>query len=212
MKKVAILIYPAFSIQEIALLMYLFRWAYDTQTIAIASSKTPVESEEGLQMIPQITFDEFHKEDYHCLILPGSSDFKEALNDNTLIDFLHTFRDEHEFVIGAICGGPLLLSMAGLLDDLPFTNSLYVEMNERFTCVHDEHLVYAPLVEAGNIITAVGNATREFAIAIANKVGFVCPDDVLKGLRDDWCEDDFKHHLSEAEKSEFETLFASYIR
>ena len=48
MKKIAILIYPEFSIQEIGDIMYLFRWHYDIKTEIIASSNDIVVSEEGV--------------------------------------------------------------------------------------------------------------------------------------------------------------------
>ncbi len=45
-KKIALLVYPAFSLQEIANLLRLFRWQYDTITDIIYTEKIAVKSEE----------------------------------------------------------------------------------------------------------------------------------------------------------------------
>lgn len=77
MKKLGILIYPEFSLQEVGNIMYLFRWYFDSETRMISVNKGLVKSEEGVYVQAEISLDEFIKEDYHCLILPGSSDFRE---------------------------------------------------------------------------------------------------------------------------------------
>lgn len=197
MKKLGVLVYPECSIQEVANVMYLFRWHYDAKSVMISSSLNPVTSEEGIIIQPEITVDDFNKEDYYALVLPGISDFTEAVKDEKIIGFLKSFKNDQEFTIGAICAGPILLSMAGLLDDKHFTNSLYVEMNEKFTFIKEKNILYKPLVVDGNIVTAVGHATRLFAIAIARNAGLECKGDVLReATLDDINEDDYKHHLT----------------
>ena len=52
-KRLALLIYPEFSLQEIANLLRLFRWKYDTVTDIIYTEKTVVKSEE---VIPVMNF------------------------------------------------------------------------------------------------------------------------------------------------------------
>ena len=58
-KKIALLVYPAFSLQEIANLLRLFRWQYDTITDIIYTEKIAVKSEEGITVMPDKTCDEF---------------------------------------------------------------------------------------------------------------------------------------------------------
>ena len=70
MKKLALLVYPEFSLQEVMNLSRLFRWEYDIFTEVISSGMKPVKSEEGIVVLPQKTTDEFSVEDYVCLILP----------------------------------------------------------------------------------------------------------------------------------------------
>ena len=70
-KRIALLVYPDFSLQEVSNLMYLFRWNYETMTDVIYTDIEPVTSEEGISVLPQKTCDEFCCEDYDCLILPA---------------------------------------------------------------------------------------------------------------------------------------------
>lgn len=207
MKPIAILIYPEFSLQEIADLLYLFRWNYNIHCEMIATSDKPVYSEEGVRVLPSKTTANFRKEDYTCLVLPGCSDFRESLRDNALKSFLSTFKEETEFVIGAICSAPIFLAQAGLLVDKQFTNSLYEQANQHFSFIDESNRVYAPIVVDGNIITAVGNAFRLFAIEVARAVGFECPDTAMQGVQPDWKPEDFKAFMSDEDDQEFVSIF-----
>ena len=162
MKKVALLIYDDFSLREVADLMYLFRWSYEIQTVTFASSKKTVVSEEGIRIQPEKTFDEFHKDEYCCLVIPGGAELAYAFADEKLFRFLRSFKEEKAFPIGAICAGPLFLSMSGLLKGKKFVNSMGDDFNARFHGVEYENIVYAPVVCDGNIVTAVGEAPPSF--------------------------------------------------
>ena len=211
MKKIAILIYPEFSIQEIGDIMYLFRWHYDIKTEIIASSNDIVVSEEGVCIKPHKTVNEFVKEDYYCLILPGCSDFNEPIQDRNLIDFLKSFKDDNEFIIGAICSAPIFLAYAGLMENRKFINSLFMEFNEQLPFINNENRVLQPIVIDGNIITAAGSEGRKFAIAVARKLGFDCSDNAVSELGDNYTDDDFIHRLPPEEfedaKKHFSFLF-----
>ena len=211
-KKLALLVYPEFSLQEIGNTIALFRWYLDSPTVVFSNSTDPVKSEEGIVVVPEKTLDEFNIEDYHCLILPGINDITESLEDNKLIDFLRSLKNYPDFIIGAICGGPIFLSMAGLLDDKKFTNQLYVEMNERLPFIKHENILYKPLVEDGNIVTAVADAYAEFPIVIARKLGFDIPDNAYKpGESNEESEDKYKYHLDEEGIKVFEEVFSDFL-
>lgn len=110
------------------------------------------------------------------------------------------------------CAGPIYLAKAGLLKDKKFTNSMYLEMNERLPFIDMENIQYQPVVEDGNVITAQGDAYRLFAVAMARKVGYQCSDHAYFGVGEEWKEEDFVYHLSDAEWKEFEKEFADLIR
>ena len=107
MKKLALLVYPEFSLQEVMNLSRLFRWNYNVFTEVIATSKNAVKSEEGILVLPEKTVDTFCVDDYMCLIMPGCSDFTEAFQDKKLFEFLASFCGNDKFAIGAICSAPL---------------------------------------------------------------------------------------------------------
>ncbi len=210
-KKFALMVYPYFSMQEVANLCSLFKWSYDTETVVFSSTLDSVNAEEGMLIQPHKTFNEFSISDYDCLILSGCSDVRESIRDSSIKEFLEQFKGNDEFVIGAICGGPLFLAQAGLLDHKKFTGGLYVEMNQMFNFINEKNYLYAPLVEDKNIITAAGSAFNEFAIAIARKLGYDCPDKIFSGVPGDWKEDDYKHYLSEEDLEVFKNEFKEFI-
>lgn len=210
-KKIALLVYPEFSLQEVTNLMYLFRWNYDTLTDVIYTEKEPVKSEEGIGVMPVKTCDEFSVEDYDCLILPGCSDTRMALRNVKLKQFLETLRDRAEFPIGAICAGPLFLAQAGLLRGKKYTDSLFVEMREMFPFIEEENFVPMPVVEDGNVITANGSAFNDFAVHMARKLGYECSDRILSGYIEDWKQEDYYVHLSQEDLAEIKNEFRDLI-
>lgn len=212
-KKLALMVYPNFSMQEIASICGLFKWEFDNETVVFSSSLEEINSEEGLLIKPQKTFDEFVIEDYSCLILPGCSDFSKPIRDTKITEFLKRFNENDDFVIGAICAGPLFLAQAGLLANKKFINSLFVEVNEMFPFINEENLVYKPVVEEGNIITAVGSAFNEFAISIAKRIGYDCPDEIYTGITSDKLNDEnfFKPHLPSEYLDKFREAFKDLL-
>lgn len=210
-KQVALVVYPHFSVQEVANLSALFRWYFDSKTVVFSSGLEPVTSEEGIRVLPEKTFRDFSKADFDCLILPGCSDARASINDASLIQFLQSFKGDDRFVIGAIGSGPMYLARAGVLVDRKFSASLFVEMYQRYAFVEEENVVYAPLTVDGNIVTAAGEAYQEFAIAVARAVGHECSDKAYQGIPADWTEEDFKHHLTPEGIAQFEEAFADLL-
>ncbi|MEE1467411.1 MAG: DJ-1/PfpI family protein [Clostridium sp.] len=211
-KRIAVLVYPQFSLQEVTNLMYLFRWNYEIMTDIVYTDKEPVQSEEGVSVLPDKTCSEFHAEDYKCLILPGCSDIRDAIHNQKLKMFLESFRDNTDFLIGAICSGPVFLAQAGLLQGKRYTDSLFVEMREQFPFIEEQNFIAAPVVESENIITAGGSAFNDFAVHIARKLGYECPDHILSGYMDDWKQEDYMHHLSQEDNQEFQNNFYDLLK
>lgn len=206
-KRIALLVYPDFSLQEIANLMYIFRWYFDTFTDVIYTELSPVRSEEGILINPVKTCSEFCKDDYDCLILSGCSDLRQLIRNKKIKEFLESFLNNDSFVIGAICSSPIFLAQAGLLKGKKYTDSLFVEMRESFAFIEENNFLPQSVVEDGNIITAVGNAFNEFAVQVARKLGYDCPDKILSGYTDSNDINDYIHHLPEDEILEFKEFF-----
>ena len=51
-------------------------------------------------------------------------------------------------------------------------------------------------ISRGNIITAVGNAFNEFAVHVARKLGYDCPDKILSGYTDSNDINDYIHTVA----------------
>lgn len=102
------------------------------------------------------------------------------------------------------------MAKAGCLKHRKITSSLYVQLYELFPHFDSVDIQYCPCVVDGNIITAAGNAFNEFAIAIARKLGYECPDYIYTGVKTDWKEEDFQYDLSEDELLEFKEMFKNH--
>ena len=181
MKKAAVMLYPLFSLQEISCLTELFLF-HDKEIVTYAAERTPVRSEDGFTVLPDRPFQDFCREEIDCLVLPGIWEPLPVLLDRRNIAFLEQFRGDDRLVIAAICSGPLLLGKAGLLEGRRFCHGVFEEFLEEFPVVPREGVVRAKLVEDGNLVTAYGDAFREFAAATARRVGLDCPETVFDAV------------------------------
>lgn len=195
MKKAAVMLYPLFSMQEISCTTELFKF-YDKEIVTFAAGGEAVKSEDGFTVLPDRAFEDFYREDFDCLVLPGIWEPLPPLMDERNIRFLEQFRGDSEIVLAAISSAPLLLGKAGLLEGKRFTHGVFEEFLDAFPVVPREGVVRAYLVEDGNLVTAHGGAFREFAAAVAHKVGIDCPDTVFSGMEGgNYTEEDFVFHL-----------------
>lgn len=207
MKKLALLVYPEFSLQEVMNLSRLFRWEFDICTEVISPGSAPVKSEEGILVLPQKTTDEFCMDDYECLILPGCSDFTDVFKNKKLFDFLGSFNGNSNFPIGAICSGPMLLARAGILKNKKYTASIYMDFFDFCPFLDKENYVAAPVVVSGNVVTAGGNNFNGFAVTMAHLLGLECPDYIFSGYMDSWKPENYERYLSPEEVEEAKLMF-----
>lgn len=207
MKKFALLVYPEFSLQEVMNLSRLLRWDFDIFTEVISSNNEPVKSEEGIWVLPQKTTDEFHTDNYSCLILPGCSDFTEVFKDKKIFDFLGSFNGNNSFPIGAICSGPMLLARAGILKGKKFTASIFMDFFDFCPFLEKDNFVTAPIVVSGNVVTAGGSNFNGFAVTMAHLLGLECPDRIFSGYMDSWTPEDYEQYLPPEAVEETKAMF-----
>ena len=155
MKKAAVMVYPMFSMQEISCTTELFKF-YDKEIVTFSAGREPVKSEDGFTILPDMVFEEFRREDFACLVLPGIWEPLPVMLDERNIRFLERFRGDDSLVIGSISSSPLLLGKAGLLEGKRFTHGVYEEFLDAFPVVPREGVVRTYLVEDGKLITAHG--------------------------------------------------------
>ena len=195
MKKAAIMLYPLFSMQEISCTTELFKF-YDKEIVTFSAGREAVKSEDGFTVLPDKGFEEFRREEFDCLVLPGIWEPLPPLLDERNIRFLEQFRGDKGIVLAAISSAPLLLGKAGLLEGKRFTHGVFEEFLDAFPVVPREGVVRTFLVEDGNLITAYDGAFREFAAAVGHKVGIDCSDTVFSDMSgENYTEEDFIFHL-----------------
>lgn len=195
MKKTAVLLYPLFSLQEIGALTELFKF-YQREIVTFSAGREPVKSEDGFTILPDRDLTEFRREEFDSLVLPGIWEPLPVLLDDRIIRFLEQFRGDGELLLAAISAGPLLLGRAGLLEGKRFTHGVFEEFLDAFPVMPRENTVRTYLVEDGNLITAYGGAFREFAAAVARKLGIDCPAQIFAPMAGkDYVGEDFIFHL-----------------
>ena len=195
MKKAAIMLYPLFSMQEISCTTELFKF-FDKEIVTFSAGREAVKSEDGFTILPDRAFEEFRREEFDCLVLPGIWEPLPVMLDERNIRFLEQFRGDDDLVIASISSSPLLLGKAGLLESKKFTHGVFEEFLDAFPVVPREGVVRTYLVEDGNLITAYSGAFREFAAAVGRRVGLDCPDAIFSDMSGKtWTEEDFIFHL-----------------
>ena len=195
MKKTAVLLYPLFSLQEIGTLTELLRF-YDRETVTFSAGREPVKSEDGFTILPDRDLTEFDRGEFDSLVLPGIWEPLPVMLDERIIRFLEQFRGDGDILIAAISAGPLLLGKAGLLEGRRFTHGVFEEFLDAFPVMPRENAVRTYLVEDGNLITAYGGAFREFAVAVAHRLGIDCRDQIFDPMAGkEYTEEDFIFHL-----------------
>jgi len=211
MKKTAVLLYPLFSLQEIGTLTELLRF-YDRETVTFSAGREPVKSEDGFTILPDRDLTEFDRGEFGSLVLPGIWEPLPVMLDERIIRFLEQFRGDGDILIAAISAGPLLLGKAGLLEGRRFTHGVFEEFLDAFPVMPRENAVRTYLVEDGNLITAYGGAFREFAVAVAHRLGIDCRDQIFDPMAGkEYTEEDFIFHLPPEMLPEARTYWDKYL-
>lgn len=174
--KIAILLYPACSLQEITTLTSTLCLSFGQSLDYLASEKKVYTSEEGLQVIPDFTFAEVQNVKYDCIILPGTLEPFVSLYDFRLISFLERV-DTKRTIVAAISSSPMFLGKAGLLRSRYYTGGLYMELVEYFSFLEKENFLHQPVVKDKNVIIAIGFAYVEFSQTVLDALGLEVPSD-----------------------------------
>lgn len=181
MKKTAVLIYNQFCNFEFSVALEMLAMAGKPITV-FAKTLDPVKSEEGLTLIPDKTIFEINPGEYDSLLLTGSADIRETIEDGNIMDFIKKFSGD-SFIIGAISIAPLLLVRAGILGGKRFMTGVNKEqvLEEGFTEEDLKQMVgwndniENPVVEGyireGNIITSISYNFIKWAMAFGRAVG-----------------------------------------
>lgn len=173
MDKVLVLLFPTFAEFELTIATDVLRDTHEIVTIA--ASLEPITGEAGLRCLPHLTIAEVDPADYVGILIPGGADMFAAKALPGLSELINNLHAQGK-LIGAICGGPYVLGQAGLLSQYPYTTSFYQEHRDFLGVFNEENFRDEPLVEAGNVITAVGWAYAEFGLLFAERLGVELPE------------------------------------
>ena len=201
MKKVLCVIYPNFSLYEIASLTSTLALSFNITIDYVASENLIVVSEDGLSCQPTKTLDQIRIEDYSCVILPGMVNIGPALQDEKLILFLRSL-NEQDILIAAISSAPLLLAKAGLLNDTKFTGGIWQNFFDYFEFLPRENFKAKAVLQDKNIITAIGFAHLEFARKVIFSLGLAENTDNYFKEQNEYSEEDLIFTLSDKEFDE----------
>ena len=198
--KIAVLLYPACSLQEITTLTSTLCLSFGQSLDYLASEKKVYTSEEGLQVIPDFTFAEVQNVKYDCIILPGTLEPFVSLYDSRLISFLERV-DTKRTIVAAISSSPMFLGKAGLLRSRYYTGGLYMELVEYFSFLEKENFLHQPVVKDKNVITAIGFAYVEFSQTVLDALGLEVPSDFFL-RKNSYTPEELTYHLETADYRE----------
>lgn len=202
MKKVAVIIYPYFSLQEITTLTSCLKIWFDIDIDYLGSEIKIYKSEEGFQVTPTKTFNDANLDDYNCVILPGIINPLPALYDNKLINFLSRLKNRN-IIIASISSSPILLAKAGILSEVKFTAGLYMQMVDIFKFINKENFIHKPVVKDKNIITAIGFAFREFAKLVLDELGLEVGESFMYPVTKEYTEEELTYYWDSTNYQEF---------
>lgn len=201
-KRYAVLIYPDFSLQEITCLTSALTVWFGEGIDVLASERKPYNSEDGFSVTPTKTVDQSDPSEYACVILPGAVNPLPALFDEKLIAFLRRGKGT-DTLFAAISSSPALLSRAGVLDGKDFTAGYFMQFADAFPFIDKTRFVHRPVVEDGNVITAIGMFFREFAQAVLNRLGYDVGERFMDTSGAEYTEEELTFRWSDEDYREF---------
>lgn len=114
----------------------------------VASSKELVRSDRGLEFAPTTTFSELDRAD--IVVVPGSSHWKEVLEDTELISWLQKIHPTTRWTT-SVCTGSTLLAAAGLVDEATTHWAVRDHLAGQGVTVNTDRVV-----RSGKVVTAAG--------------------------------------------------------
>jgi putative intracellular protease/amidase len=161
--KVGILVYDGCVQFEVVLAAYFVQHKGEVVTYGLESRDH--RSAEGFLLRPQHLLSELEPDTIDAFIIPGGEP-GPIIESEVLAEALRSLNDRGK-LLAAICGGPLHLSRAGVLEGKRFTSSVYADRPDWFVSgiYSDEDIV-----QDGNVITAWPNAYVDFALALGDRL------------------------------------------
>ena len=161
--KVAILVYDTCVQFEVIIAAYLCK--YNGEVVTVGLEMKDYQTMEGFIVRPHMLLEDLDPDSIDAFIVPGG--YPESIMGNLILGKKLRSVNERGKLIAAICGGPVHLGKAGILNGKRFTTTVldkYPEAFEGGTYVDED------VVEDGNILTAWPNAYVDFAVKIGDRL------------------------------------------
>lgn len=156
-----------------------------SEITAVAIENRPYVSEEKQFFLPQKTISEVSADEVDLFLIPGGD--TASIIDNLTLKKLIAGLNEKGKIIGAICGGVLLLGNSGVLEGRNYTGFVKgyeIDRQTKEKCLKNANFLDQDVVVDGNIVTARGQAFIEFGVEIADRMGiYEIPEDREKDYR-----------------------------
>ena len=128
----------------------------------VAPTKEPIAAIGGFRVVPDYSFENMPDE-YAALVLIGGYGWTTPSADAVVLIVLKAI--ENNKIVGAICNGASFMAKFGFLNAVKHTGNglgqLKLWGGENYT--NPDGYIHAQAVSDGNIVTANGSATLEFA-------------------------------------------------
>lgn len=161
---IQVLIYDKFCDFEVTIAL---SWMNKQNIVSVGLEDREFVSESKFKVVPDLTISEVAPGDADLLIIPGGSpgSYLKGVDDEYVELLFHHIRalDRKGKLIGAICGGPEFLALAGVLNGRRITHGFDDRLHPSF-----DGAIYVdePVVVDKNIITAKGNAFIKFGLVL----------------------------------------------
>ena len=161
---------PAYLLPELVSGRFLASPDLRYQVRLCGLTRDPITTMGGLRLVPDITIDEIEDDSKSLLILPGGMTWLEPMHDPVLAKVRKLL--DTGMIVGAICGATMALANAGMLDNRPHTSNDLGALKQFCPGYSGEkYYLSEPAVTDGNLITASGFASVDFAYAVMKKLG-----------------------------------------
>jgi putative intracellular protease/amidase len=165
-KQTLVVLYPGCIEFEIKLALELVSRISDM--CVVAPSTAPLKGSSGFTYLPDMSYQQALAERFDCVLIPGGN-VSEVIELPELHQLLRQAND-HGAVMAAICAGPILLAISGLLKNKRHVNlSRYPKELEYIW--EGSQFEKSQVVVDGNIITALPEAHIDFGATVATALG-----------------------------------------
>lgn len=181
--KIGLIIYPEFSLYEIAPLTSQLVLNYHQTVDIIAEEKKLYISEDGFQIFPKYSIDQLDLTEYDALLFTGTMNVFDVLFNNKLLGHLSSINTSRT-LLASISSATLILAKAGLLNNRKFTGGIYTNYFNTFPWLNIDNFIKKHCTKNGKLITALGtkDGVSSFTSSVLYELGFI---DLEPNLPDD---------------------------